>query len=263
MRIGFLGYGYIAHSVIESLSTMQEGNYDICGVLVKDPAKYSEESQIPLFADINSLIQQQPDVIVECAGQAAVEKFGLNVLNAGISLVVISIGALAKHQLYHSLKEAAVRNNCKITLPAGAIGGIDALGAARLGGLDKVCYRSRKPAAAWVGSKAENMIDLENITSAQTFYRGTAGEAALLFPKNSNVAATIALAGIGFDRTEVELIADPDTPQNTHEILVEGIDGRFEISLQGNPSPTNQKTSMLTAHSVAKTLANLENSIVI
>jgi aspartate dehydrogenase len=94
-------------------------------------------------------------------------------------------------------------------------------------------------------------------------YRGTAGEAALLYPQNANVAAAVALAGLGFDATEVELVADPAAPGNVHEIEAEGAAGRFAIQLQGKPSKTNPKTSALAALSVARALMNLEATIVI
>ena len=91
--------------------------------------------------------------------------------------------------------------------------------------------------------------------SARTvLYRGTAGEAALLYPQNANVAAAVALAGLGFDATEVELVADPAAPGNVHEIEAEGAAGRFAIQLQGKPSRTNPKTSALAALSVARAL---------
>ena len=94
-------------------------------------------------------------------------------------------------------------------------------------------------------------------------YKGTAGEAALLYPQNANVAATVALAGLGFDATEVELVADPDAPGNIHEIEAEGASGRFAIELQGKPSRTNPKTSALAALSVARALINEQAMIVI
>jgi aspartate dehydrogenase len=94
-------------------------------------------------------------------------------------------------------------------------------------------------------------------------YRGTAGEAALLYPQNANVAAAVALAGLGFEKTEVELVADPEAPGNVHEIEAEGAAGRFAIQLQGKPSRSNPKTSALAALSVARALINLDATIVI
>ena len=116
-------------------------------------------------------------------------------------------------------------------------------------------YRSRKPPAAWRGSPAEKVADLDKLTQRTVLYKGNAGEAALLYPQNANVAAAVALAGLGFDATEVELVADPDAPGNVHEIEAEGAAGRFAIHLQGKPSRSNPKTSALAAMSVARALA--------
>jgi aspartate dehydrogenase len=178
-------------------------------------------------------------------------------------LLVISVGALAEPKLLQALKTAAHDGGSRILLPAGAIGGIDAIAAMRLSGLIMVRYRSRKPPAAWRGSPAEKVADLDSLTSRTVLYRGTAGEAALLYPQNANVAAAVALAGLGFDATEVELVADPEAPGNVHEIEAEGTAGRFAIQLQGKPSRTNPKTSALAALSVARALINLDATIVI
>ncbi len=195
--------------------------------------------------------------------QAAVSAYGPAVLRRGLDLLVISIGALAEPKLLENLKAAARNGGSRILLPAGAIGGIDAIAAMRLGGLNAVRYRSRKPPAAWRGSPAEKLADLDKLTSRTVLYRGSAGEAALLYPQNANVAAAVALAGIGLDATEVELVADPEAPGNVHEIEAEGAAGRFAIQLQGRPSRTNPKTSALAALSVARALINMEATIVI
>jgi aspartate dehydrogenase len=94
-------------------------------------------------------------------------------------------------------------------------------------------------------------------------YRGAARQAAMGFPQNANVAASVALAGLGFDKTEVELVADPEATGNTHEIEAEGAAGRVVIRLQGKPSPQNPKTSALTALSVARAILNEAAQIVI
>ena len=133
----------------------------------------------------------------------------------------------------------------------------------RFAGLTSVRYRSRKPPLAWRGSPAERLVDLGKLCERTVLYAGTAGEAALLYPQNANVAAAVALAGLGFDATEVELDADPDAPGNVHEIEAEGAAGRFAIQLQGKPSRTNPKTSALAALSVARALLNEQATIVI
>jgi aspartate dehydrogenase len=116
---------------------------------------------------------------------------------------------------------------------------------------------------AWRGSLAEKVVDLAALAKPAVLYRGSAREAALLYPQNANVAAAIAIAGLGFERTEVELVADPAAPGNAHEIEVEGAAGRFAIELQGKPSRTNPKTSALAALSVARAIRNEQAAIVI
>jgi aspartate dehydrogenase len=209
------------------------------------------------------LLARHPAIVAEVAGQQALAEHGPEVLRRGVDLLVISIGALADPALLHRLKEAAQKGNSRIVLPAGAIGGLDAIAAMRIGGLSAVRYRSRKPPAAWRGSPAEKVADLDKLSVPTVLYRGTAGEAALLYPQNANVAAAVALAGLGFDATEVELVADPAAPGNVHEIEAEGAAGRFAIQLQGRPSRTNPKTSALAALSVARALINREATIVI
>jgi len=105
------------------------------------------------------------------------------------------------------------------------------------------------------------MIDLDSLKEATEFWRGDAGDAARLFPQNANVAATIALAGLGFERTEVSLNADPAAPGNIHVIEAEGAFGRMRVEMQGKPLPSNPKTSSLAALSVLRAINNRTGAI--
>jgi aspartate dehydrogenase len=220
-------------------------------------------AQIEIVETLDQLLALRPELIAEVAGQQAVAQHGETVLRNGVDLLVISVGALADMALFERLKSAAQASRSRILLPAGAIGGIDAIAAMRMGGLSLVRYRSRKPPLAWRGSPAEKLVDLAALAKPAVLYRGNAREAALLYPQNANVAAAIALAGLGFERTEVELVADPAAAGNVHEIEVEGAAGRFAIELEGKPSRTNPKTSALAALSVARAIRNEQAAIVI
>jgi aspartate dehydrogenase len=125
------------------------------------------------------------------------------------------------------LRAAAALGGTHMRIPSGAVGGLDALAAARLGGLTSVTYVGRKPVAAWQGTKAEESVVLADISAATAVFEGTAREAALAYPQNANVAAAIALAGVGFDATRVTLIADPAARGNEHHIEAEGAFGRL------------------------------------
>ncbi|MEQ9811749.1 MAG: aspartate dehydrogenase [Azospirillaceae bacterium] len=258
--IGIIGYGGIARTAIDLVRRCEAGR--IAGLLLRPGREATAaESGLPVFTDMVDLIVERPSVVAECAGQEAVRAYGPAVLAAGIDLIVISIGALADARIEAALSNAAQRGGGQLLLPSGAIGGIDALAAMRFGGLSSVAYRSRKPPAAWAGSPAEDAVDLKALSEATVFYRGTAREAALAYPKNANVAATVALAGLGLDQTEVEMIADPKVRGNVHEIVAEGASGRFTIQLEGRPSPDNPRTSALTALSVARALINRDAAI--
>ncbi len=264
-KAALIGYGGIARDALEALQKFA-ADIQLVGALCEPGRAADARAALPgidIVESLNDLLARRPDVVAEVASQSALAQFGPDILTRGVDLLVISIGALAEPKLLNDLKAAARRGNSRILLPAGAIGGVDAIAAMRLGGLHAVRYRSRKPPAAWRGTPAEKVADLDKLAARTVLYRGTAGEAALLYPQNANVAATLALAGLGFEATQVELVADPEAPGNVHEIEVEGAAGRFAIQLQGKPSRTNPKTSALAALSVARALINLQAAIVI
>ena len=203
------------------------------------------------------------ELAVECGGHAAVTQHGEACLDAGYDLLVASVGALADQALHDRLVAAAKRNHRKLLIPAGAVAGMDGLAAARLAGIDRVRYTSRKLPVAWKGTHAETLLGLEAVTQPTEFLRTDARRAATLFPQNANVAATIALAGIGFERTEVSLNADPDAKGNTHLVEVEGPCGTMRIELSNTPFPDNPKTSMLAGLSLLRVIRNRSEAVVV
>ena len=265
--VGLIGCGGIAQDVLAALREKDvDAEVEIVGLLARPGRSEIARQKFPeleIFEAIEDLLSEGPDIIAEVASQQAVAEYGEQVLRDGIDLLVISIGALADAELYERLETAADAGNSRMLLPAGAIGGIDAITAMRIGGLSSVRYRSRKPPAAWRGSPAEKVVDLRSLAKPAVLYTGTAREAALLYPQNANVAAAVALAGLGFEETQVELVADPEAPGNVHEIEAEGAAGKLAIRLEGRPSRSNPKTSALAALSVARALLNEEAAIVI
>jgi aspartate dehydrogenase len=265
--VGLIGCGGIAHDVAAVLRDENVTNdIEIVGALARRGRSAAARQRLPgieIVEALDDLLALRPELIAEVASQSAVADYGEAVLASGTDLVVISVGALADPKLLDRLLLAAEDGNSRILVPAGAIGGIDALAAMRMGGLAAVRYRSRKPPAAWRGSPGEKVVDLGKLEKPAVLYQGNAREAALLYPQNANVAAAVALAGLGFEQTRVELVADPDAPGNVHEIEVEGAAGRFVIQLQGKPSRTNPKTSALAALSVARALLNQQAALVI
>jgi aspartate dehydrogenase len=264
-KVGIIGLGGMANTVVNTLKELSDDSRpcEVIGALVRDPNKVSNNEELPLFDNITQLLNKNPDVIAECASHSAVEKYGEKILNSGTRLILASVGALANDELYQRLKQAANEGDTHLLLPSGAIGGLDALSAAKISGLQRVRYTGRKPLSAWIGTPAEDQCELQKLKQARSIFTGNARKASLLYPKNSNVAAVVALAGIGMDETEVELIADPYVTENCHQIEVFANSGNFKISLTGKALSANPRTSSLAAYSMAKSIMNLNDAIVI
>jgi aspartate dehydrogenase len=265
-HVAIIGFGAIARDLIDILSA-QDDAPDALSVLVRaervEEVRQALGDRATVSADMAALLASRPDVVVECAGHGAVAAYGMEVLRNGTDLVVASVGALSDADLAARLAETARRTGAQCVVPSGAIGGIDALGAARLSGLASVSYTGTKPPAAWAGTPAEKACDLGALTEAFTFFEGTAREAAQAYPKNANVAATLALAGLGMDETTVSLVADPGATENVHSFNVASQAIEFSMRLVGKPSPLNPKTSRSTVYSIARAVVNRRAAIVI
>ena len=210
--------------------------------------------------EVGSVDDVPPDIdlMIDCAGHVALASYGPALLARGMDMITVSIGALADPSIFDALERAAMKGNSKLHLASGAIGALDCLSAARVGQLDTVTYTGRKPPLGWAGSAAESKLDLKALTQgAETHFEGSAREAALAYPKNANVAAAVALAGLGFDRTDVRLIADTSITQNIHEVTATGDFGTFHFQISGNALPDNPRSSALAAMSIVAKLEQI------
>jgi aspartate dehydrogenase len=200
---------------------------------------------------LSQLIAARPQLVAEAAGHEAVRECAPSLLMSGVDVLLVSAGALADAGLRASLDAAALRSRARWSVCSGAVGGLDILAAARLAGLQDVLYTSRKPPLAWRGTPAERLVDLAGLTQAEIFYEGDARGAARDYPQNANVAATFALAGAGFERTRVRLVADPSVSRNVHEIAIRSVCADISIEIAGHPAPDNPKTSLTTGFALA------------
>lgn len=256
-RLAILGAGEIGRRLLGVIPLWNVPGIEIAVFARPDSvARIDRRFVSVVFTDATDLIAWKPSVAVECAGHHLVQTVVPSLLAQGTDVVIASIGALANESVREGLRANAASGGGRIVLVSGAIGGLDALAACRLAGLREVRYVGTKPARAWLGTPAEATCDLAALRAPAVIFDGNAGEAATRFPKNANVAAAVALAGAGFERTQVRLIADPASTENVHEIFVNAACGTFTIRLQNSPLPENPKTSWLAALSVEAELAS-------
>lgn len=263
--VALIGFGAIGRSLARTLRD-HGTKVRIVAVLVRPghaPAPDVLPAGVRRVESLDALLAGHPDVVVECAGHEALREYGPSALDAGKDLLVASVGALADAKVEAALRAAAARGGARVLLPSGALGALDILAAAKLAGLERVTFESRKAPLAWKGTPAETLVDLSNLTAPAAFFSGNAREAALRFPQNANVAAIVALAGAGFEATQVQLVADPAATANRHRITAEGAFGSFEFSVAGRVLPDNPKTSMLAPLSLAKSLLSLRACVVL
>jgi aspartate dehydrogenase len=264
-RIAIIGMGAMGRRVATALQALGTTPFELCCLVRADAPDADLLKQtfgIEVFHDVDALVAWRPTLAVECAGHAAVEEAVVPLLEQGIDAIVVSVGALASPILREMIDDAMKVGASHLTLVSGAIGGIDALHAARMGGLDSVRYTGRKPPKAWLGSPAETQFDLVAVDKPTVIFEGTAGESARLYPKNANVTAAVALAGVGFERTIVTMMADPGVDRNVHEVEAVGAFGHLTIRLENNPLPDNPRTSWLAAMSIEDAVfRRLEHSI--
>lgn len=261
MRIGIIGTGAIGRFVYEQLT---ERGFDIAALLVRDARQPALAAEFPALQCVTTVAGLPDDIdqMIDCAGHGALREHGREILCRGIDLTTVSIGALADTALFEQLDEAAQQSGASLILASGAIGALDCLRAARIGTLTSVTYVGRKPPAGWRGSPAESKLDLDDLTGdAAVHFEGSARDAALQYPKNANVAAAVALAGVGFDDTTVRLVADPSIEQNIHEVIACGDFGECVFEIRGNALPTNPKSSALAAMSVVSQIEQASRRI--
>jgi aspartate dehydrogenase len=199
------------------------------------------------------------DLVVECAPAAVFPEVAEPVLAAGRRLVVLSAGALLDSW---ELVDHAERHGGEILVPSGALLGLDAVQGVAQGRVHSVRMTTRKPLRGLEGAPylVERGIDLTEVAQPIKLFEGTAREAFTGFPANLNVAVALSLAGIGPDRTLLEVWADPDLDRNTHHITVESDSARLELSISNVPSE-NPKTGRLTALSVVALLKKLASPL--
>ncbi|HEV8534460.1 MAG TPA: aspartate dehydrogenase [Candidatus Limnocylindria bacterium] len=246
VRAGLIGLGAIGTGIVRLARASSA--VTIVGALVRDRTRDRGANVPPVVGSLAELLALQPEVIVEGAGHAALRDFGPSILRGGCDLIALSAGALADPDLLAELEAAARDGRSRMRVASGAIGGLDAISSAAVGGLATVRHTLTKPARTLLGDAADGMRE------ARVIYEGTAREGVQRFPESANVVAAVSLAGIGLDRTELRVVADPALDRNRHVVEAAGEFGDLRMELRNVPSDENPKTGRLTAMSAYRAL---------
>ncbi len=264
LRIGVIGCGTIGSGICMAIDKglVKAQLTAIFDRKVEDAEKLREKCQNSMPALMEPAeMAKHIDLMVECASQEAVYDVVPLALSLGCDVMIMSIGALADDKLLHKIEDLALTNDCRIYLPSGAIAGLDGLRSASMEDIYSVTLTTRKPPRGFAGAPfvLKNKIDLDSITYPTLLFKGPASQAVKEFPANVNVAATLSVAGIGFDKTEVMIIADPNATRNIHEIRISGVFGDMTTIVENVPSPINPRSSYLAQLSAIATLKKISS----
>ncbi|MFH1100928.1 MAG: aspartate dehydrogenase [Methanobacteriota archaeon] len=251
MKLGIIGCGAIGNDIGKAADTMKEIEkiylWDIKAKASEDLCALLKKAEILPVEQFLKVV----DVVIEAASQQAVVQYGVMVLESGKDLILMSVGSLFDDKLQKKLEDTARKQHCKIYLPSGAVCGIDGILAAGIDELNSVTLVTTKPPAS-LGLK----VDRRTVV-----FRGSAREAVKKFPKNINVAASLSLAGIGFDETKVEIVADPVESRISHKILAHGHFGRLRAEVENMPNPNNPQSSYMASLSAIALLRRIIDPI--
>ena len=249
INVGIVGAGAIGTVIAKSIDKNDKFRlaavFDVFEENLESLGKCLDNKPV-LTKDLPKFLDMNFDIVVEAASQSAVVELGAKLLEKA-DLLVMSVGAFSDDALKDELRAAAEKSDRKIIIPSGAVCGVDGLKSAKSDDVYEVrLVTTKNPKALDRDDKVRTVL-----------FKGAARDAAKKFPKNLNICATLSLAGIGMDKTTVELVSDPDVTRNTHEVFVRGAFGSFNCRIENIPSRENPKTSYLAALSAVKTLEQI------
>lgn len=260
-KIGIAGFGTIGRAVGRWVAAQPD--LDLVGVIGGDPGKASQAlKDIGVEAPVMTPAElaEAADIIVETAPTAAFRDIVVPALSAGACVVTVSAAALIENM---DVVDIARSNGGRIVMATGALLGLDAVRAAAKGRIHSVTMVTRKPPKSLIGAPevVRQGVDLTTLTEPLMLFDGSAREGARGFPANVNVAAALALAGVGPDATRLQIWADPALERNTHRILVDADSASFELRIQNIPTVEKPGTGRITALSVIAAVEGLTSAL--
>lgn len=260
--VAIAGLGAIGRRVADALDSGIDG-LTLAAVSARDidkaeqtVARYSTPVPVLPVGDL----AQAADIIIECLPPVQFDDVAVPVIEAGLILMPLSVSALLERD---RLIRRARETGARILVPSGAILGLDALKAMAEGNLTSVTHVTRKPPGSLAGAPylEDNDICIDGLKEPLLIFRGSVLEGAKHFPKNVNVSVAVSLAGIGPERTKLEVWADPSLERNTHKVVADSDIARIAVEIEGMPAPDNPRTGLITPYSVIATLRGMVSTL--
>jgi aspartate dehydrogenase len=270
LRLAVIGTGAIASYLAEAIHAGRAGAARVVALADTEMMRDRLESAASRHGcacstDIMDLPEHGPDIVIEAATPQVVRDYAIPLLDAGVDLLVMSAGALVDDGFVSELHVASQATRRRVYVPSGAVGGLDIVRAAAIDGIEEARLTTSKPPDGLAGAPwfEEHPIDLTAITERTVIFRGSVSEAVRWFPKNVNVAAVLYLAAIDSCPVCVEVVIDPTSNRNVHELYVRGTFGDMTLRVSNVPSTQNPKTSQLACLSPLALLRQLSSQIVV
>ncbi len=264
MIVLIIGCGSIGTVIAKAADKMDE----VEGILLYDidnskSERLASSLRNPEILGTLDFKETDADLAIEAAGQKAAKDLVPSALENGVDAMIMSVGAFVDKGFQDRCYSAVSKFDSIVMIPSGAVAGVDALKGAGRAKLELVKLTSTKPPKGLTGVKylQEKGVNVEDLRERTILYSGPASQAVQHFPANVNVAATVSLAGIGFERTQVEVVCDPAASVNSHHLFAKGDFGELEATTRNLASPDNPRTSYLASLSAVSTLQEYINRI--
>jgi aspartate dehydrogenase len=265
LKVAVAGLGAIGLAVARRVDAGEVPGLRLAAVAARDAQKarttIATLRSNPALLDLGALAEAA-DVIVECLPSRHFLEVAGPAIERGRIFLPLSVGALIDHM---QLVDRARETGARILVPTGALLGLDAVRATAEGSIASVTIRTRKPPAGLAGAPllVARGLSVEGLKAPLRVFAGSAREAIAGFPANVNVAVALSLAGIGPDRTQVEVWADPSVTRNTHTVIVKSDSSDLTMTIENIPSEENPRTGRITALSVLAALRRLTAPLVV
>lgn len=256
-RFAVLGFGRIGRRITRLRP-------DVAAVLVRPRQREEAEALLPgvlVATELDAVLALSPRIVIEVAGVDLFRIAAEPILRSGADLIPLSLAAFTDEAFQARVRAIAAEGRGRVAIPPGSVGSLDALGAALESGLQAVTYRSVKPPHVYKTTVVRDRVDLDGLTERTLVFEGSARDAGRAFPHNCNVTVGVALAGLGLDRTRVELFADPAATRTTHAVLFQADAAQGMVEMTSRPLSEGSDPADMSTFSILRLLRRWQDPI--